>query len=144
MYHSEKEFQQDMVAGLRAGRFRETFGVIERLQEKPPWRGSVHLPSWVSGFPDVVIHTKSVIFIVELKHIHIGVHDMVQIGGYMESAPTVFGPCRQKIWGVVIGHHVARTVDQISFDIANRFGPVTLMTYAVSGPGEVTLQPYRS
>jgi hypothetical protein len=140
MYIAEGELQRMVVAGLHGKQFCEIFGLIEDVEPWPDWRTYYRSDFYLQNIPDIVVTTRSTIYVLELKQKGITWHSLQQMERYLRAHATIFPSCRKRVRGVLIGHHLARTADQQTIKaVSDSHGPIRILAYAPSSDGHVQL-----
>jgi len=140
MYIAESELQRMVVAGLNEGRFEEIFGKDREVDQWPGWRKYYRPDFYLQDIPDVVVTTRSTIYVVELKRPGITWNHLQQLGRYLRTHATLYPSSRKRVRGILIGHHRARTAtDEAIVTLSEEHGPIRMLAYTLGSDGHVGL-----
>lgn len=137
---TEAALQAALATGLREGRFREVFGTVTKVIEHPYWgRDEGGATPYKRDIPDILLVTRDVMFILELKKGQIGTQSVHQMCRYLDNPQATLLAERRSLQGIVIGYRLSPRLDIGDLQKTHASAPIKVLTYSLPTPGDLQL-----
>ncbi|MCB8819548.1 hypothetical protein [Microvirga rosea] len=137
---SEAALQTVLAMGLSEGRFGELFGAVTKVIEHPRWgRNEGGATPYKRDVPDMLLLTRDVMFILELKKGQISAQSVHQMCRYLDNPQAILLAGGRRLQGIVIGYHLSPRLDIGALLKIHASAPIRVLTYLHPTPGDLQL-----